>query len=112
MYLSHQELVHLLNNSPFTQPVTESQTAYKFYQGRLSTTVFTVRFNLESNFSSPDAMINYLNRVLPLYFKEESKILCCVYWDLVLRGAMTPITFIEPIPFGFNRMKVVKQRSD
>ena len=84
MYLTHHELNRLLNNPCYTQPVTESHNTYKFYQGRLSTKVYTVRFNLGD--MSPDLMITYLNNHLPRYFKPESKLLCCVYWDLVLRS--------------------------
>ena len=86
MYLTETEVQRLLNAPIFTEPVTQSINTYQLYQGRLSTTVVTVRFNMTADSFSADFMINYLNSRLPTFFSPPTRLLVCVTWDLLLIG--------------------------
>ena len=84
MYLTESQLNLLLNNSFFTQPVTESVVDYAVYRGHVKATVHTLRFNLTTDFSENfmiEHTISYLMAQLPI----NATLLGSINYDLLLK---------------------------
>jgi hypothetical protein len=83
MYITEDQLNSLLNSSYFQDPVTKSIVKYALYQGRLNTTVHTLRFNLIEGFNE-DFMIQTVLNHLMFHFPLNTRMLASISYDLVL----------------------------
>jgi hypothetical protein len=83
MYLTENQVNQILNNSYFSQPVTESVVLYDFYRGHVNATVHTLRYNLTREYNEEN-MIQHVLAYLMSQFPLNSTLLVSVNYDLLL----------------------------
>jgi hypothetical protein len=85
MYLTSHQVETLLQNSYFTQAMTQSAVEYRLYRGHLNVTVHTLRFNLIDAFTE-NMMINQLFTYLSSVYNLNTHVLATIGYDLLLEN--------------------------
>lgn len=83
LYLRHDEVQLILQNPLYTRPVTQNSSNYHLYRGRLKAEVFTIRFNLISDFNERFMLQTCLNLLMNRY-EEETPLNCSIHYDVLL----------------------------
>jgi|694.fasta_scaffold89958_3 hypothetical protein len=83
MYLTLDQVNHVLGSPHYSVPFTESLINYALYRGHLNSKVYTVRFNIIETVNE-DFIFNHLYTQLLSRFPLESRFRASIRYDILL----------------------------
>jgi len=83
MYLTLNQVNHILSSSHYSVPFTESVINYFLYRGHFNAKVYTVRFNIIESINE-DFIFNHLHTQLSTIFSQSPFFKASIRYDILL----------------------------